>query len=70
MLVLFPYLIYLILKIYVLDKNVFIESVDKMVKSFIPEESYNDFEKSVMLIKTVKMCAVVCNFHKGRVVTD
>ena len=30
-------------KIYVLDKNVFIESVDKMVKSFIPEESYNAF---------------------------
>ena len=30
-------------KIYVLDKNVFINSVDKMVKSFIPEESYTKF---------------------------
>ena len=30
-------------KIYVLDKEVFVESVDKKVKSFIPEESYNKF---------------------------
>lgn len=30
-------------KIYVLDKQVFIDSVDKMVKSFIPEESYNAY---------------------------
>ena len=30
-------------KIYVLDRQVFIDSVDRMVKSFIPEESYNKF---------------------------
>ena len=30
-------------KIYVLDRDVFVESVDKMVKSFIPEEAYNKF---------------------------
>lgn len=30
-------------KIYVLDKEVFTKSVDKMVKSFIPEDQYNKF---------------------------
>ena len=30
-------------KLYVLDKEIFVQSVDKMVKSFIPEESYNKF---------------------------
>ena len=30
-------------KIYVLDRDVFVKSVDKMVKSFIPEEAYNNF---------------------------
>lgn len=30
-------------KIYVLDRQVFVDSVDRMVKSFIPEESYNKF---------------------------
>ncbi len=30
-------------KLYVLDRQVFIDSVDKMVKSFIPEEEYNKF---------------------------
>ena len=48
--------------IYVLDKQVFIDSVDKMVKSFIPEESYNAFANETQL-EIVETGSIIQNIY-------